>query len=97
MSADDGVYIIKLRSIDNKHEHAYRIVRTQAIENILNSRERILNAFADSPVFHDYNTALKIADYLDQKDFRTEYGVMVINQYKEKTWDELVNVPPLLN
>lgn len=97
MSADDGVYVIKLRSTNHKNEFVYRVARLQAIETVLESPENIFYAFADSPVIHNYNIAIGMANYIDLKDYQSEYGVMIINKYKEKTWSELVTSNQYLN
>lgn len=90
MSADDGIYIIKLKSMVEGHEYAYRMCHLFAIHDVLKYTDRVYAAFCESDVTHDYNEILKKAYKLD-KDIRSEFGVLIISQYHKHTWSDLVN------
>ena len=90
MSANDGVYLIKFRSMVAGIEHCYRIAHLYAVENIYRHPVHLYNAFCDSDVYQDYKDAYKKAHDIDKEE-KSEFGVMIINQYSEKTWSDLVD------
>lgn len=90
MSADNGIYIIRLKSMLDGYEHAYRIAHLFAIENILNDPHKVYGAFCESQVIHDFKQVITSANELED-NLRTEYGICIINQYKNDTWSDFVN------
>ena len=81
MSSDDGTYILVLKD-------GYRVSQFHAVENLLNSVEYVLMAFEGKIRWDCQEKALNYAHTLE-KDRSTEYGVLILDQYKDRIWGEL--------
>lgn len=81
MSSDDGTYILALKD-------GYKVSQFHAIENLLNNLECVIMAFEDKILWNSQERASNYAFTLEEKRL-TEYGVLIFDNYKDKTWEEL--------
>lgn len=93
MSADNGIYILKTKD-------QYRVIHTQAIENIYWSHfyrdmrrhpvsTRLVEYYGDTRYTRNFDKAMKVASIMS-KDYGTlEYGIQVISV--DKTWRRIVH------
>lgn len=90
MSADNGIYILKTK------EGQYRVIHTQAIENIYDindpnqlAPEQIINYYGKSKYTYEKNLARGIAFSIARELPVLEYGIREI--VIDKTWDQILN------
>jgi len=89
MSSDDCIAILSTKIYPDSNAVEYRVIWATAIENCRLS-DRYMKAYFDkAPVFEDYNQAISYAYFLEHQFGQTEYGVTIITDKDDKTWDEI--------
>ena len=101
MSSDNGVYVLKLRTVEipqwgdvdwgdhsRDEDFSYYVVTGHAVENIDLGWKELFNFFEDSVVFTDMAKALHYASLIDETH-QTEFGVLQIDGYSNLTWDQI--------
>ena len=96
MSADNGIYILKLKD-------QYRIIEAQAIDNLYwnpdsNTEQpdinlkQVVSYYGHAPSFDTRNAALEKAGQMLDDVYVCEYGINFINDLEKYTWDEIVKM-----
>jgi hypothetical protein len=88
ISSDDGIYVLKTKHPIDGFE--YRICRLMAVDNIYNDPQARFAAFGDKEVYDNFDTAITVA-VVEDDTAQTEYGVCIIEDFKDNTWFELMN------
>lgn len=94
MSADNGVYILLTKGPE------FRIAHTQAIDNVYGEwntesntwqgdPDSLLSLFGESKTYHNIEEAYDEAEVIERSVEFTEYGVCLITDFQEHTFDEL--------
>jgi len=92
MSADNGIYVLKLKD-------QYRVIEAQAIDNIgwsfltfTEGREivptRLVEYYGTSKYTRNFDMAMRIATLMLKHSPVCEYGIQIIKC--DKTWDQVV-------
>lgn len=89
MSADDCIAILSTKIYPDSEAVEYRVIWANAIENCRLSDRHMKAYFDKAPVFEDYNQAISYAYFLEHQFGQTEYGVTIITDKDDKTWDEI--------
>jgi hypothetical protein len=61
-----------------------------AVDNIYSDPQARFAAFGDKEVYDNFDSAITAAVVEDDKE-PTEYGVCIIEDFKDNTWFELMN------
>jgi len=83
MSIDNGTYILETKD-------GYRVAQMHAAENLSRFPEYAVATFKSSEVIKSLLDAQTKAHYTD-KESPTEYGVHLIREYKNLTFQELID------
>lgn len=93
MSADNGIYILKTKATDDKHE--YRIAYACAIENCFleDGLPFVCQIFRDKPPLRSEKSVEKVTrkmkNELLKDGYHIEYGITHINNFESLTFTEI--------
>lgn len=91
MSLDNGVFILQLKSKNPYSNYEYRVSLLHAMENVFNDPEMLIDSFNNSKIYYDFEQAKKIANKLDLVN-ETEYGVGLLQQFKDHYWSDIEDI-----
>lgn len=83
LPSDNGTYILETRD-------GYRVAQLHAAENLSRFPEYAVSGFKKSQVYNNALAAMTAAHYTE-KENPTEYGVHLIREYKNLTFQELLD------
>jgi hypothetical protein len=89
MSSDDCIAILATKIYPDSEALEYRVTWAMAIENCYLSDRHMKSYFKNSPVFEEYIQAVNYAHFLEYEYGKTEYGITIIRERDDKTWDEI--------
>jgi len=90
MSSDDCIAVLATKIYPDSETLEYRVTWALAIENCYLGDRHMKAYFDKAPVFEQYVQAINYANFLEQQYGQTEYGILIIRDRDDKTWDEIL-------
>lgn len=93
MSKDNAIVILQTSVYPQPSEYTameYRVKHLHAFENIFINKHNLFDSFEYSVLCDTLEQAIDYANYLQYNVGYIEHGIIICDQYRNKTWEQLV-------